>query len=147
VVLRRASTADTLAAANLWLRSRHASIPAIPAPVHSDDDVREHFASVTVTKHETWLAEVGTKLVGLLVLDNEWIDQLYVDPDCTGCRIGSRLLELAKELRPRRLELWTFQSNTGARRFYERHGFVPTETTDGRNEEHAPDVHYRWLPQ
>jgi hypothetical protein len=27
---------------------------------------------------------------------------------------------------------------------YERHGFVAIDTTDGQNEERAPDVHYRW---
>jgi hypothetical protein len=31
-----------------------------------------------------------------------------------------------------------------ARRFYERHGFVAEATTDGDNEEGAPDVRYRW---
>ena len=71
VVLRRAATGDALAAANLWLRSRHAAIPGIPPPVHSDDEVRVHFASVTLKEHETWVAEANTKLVGLLVLKGE----------------------------------------------------------------------------
>jgi hypothetical protein len=43
--------------------------------------------------------------------------------------------------------LWTFQTNTGARRFYERHGFVAVDETDGSaNEERAPDVRYAWRP-
>jgi len=43
------------------------------------------------------------------------------------------------------LRLWTFASNAGAQRFYERHGFVETRRTDGRdNEEGAPDVLYIW---
>ena len=54
------------------------------------------------------------------------------------------LVNLAKELHPEHLDLWTFQSNTAARRFYERHGFVAIDATDGQNEENAPDVHYRW---
>jgi glyoxylase I family protein len=36
----------------------------------------------------------------------------------TGHGIGSRLLAVAKRARPRGLRLWTFASNTGARRFY-----------------------------
>jgi hypothetical protein len=41
--------------------------------------------------------------------------------------------------------LWTFVTNTGARRFYERHGFVAVETTDGsHNEEAAPDIRFVW---
>jgi len=37
--------------------------------------------------------------------------------------------------------------NEPARRFYERHGFVAEELTEGAaNEERAPDVRYRWQP-
>jgi GNAT superfamily N-acetyltransferase len=82
-------------------------------------------------------------LVGILVLDGEWLDQLYVDPDLTGRGIGSRLLAVADRERPRGLQLWTFASNAGAQRFYERHGFVEVDRTDGRsNEEGAPDILY-----
>jgi hypothetical protein len=39
--------------------------------------------------------------------------------------------------------VWTFASNLGAQRYYERHGFVAVERTDGRdNEERAPDIRY-----
>ena len=42
------------------------------------------------------------------------------------------------------VDLWTFQRNAGARRFYERNGFVAMEFTDGAsNEEREPDVRYR----
>jgi hypothetical protein len=44
---------------------------------------------------------------------------------------------VAVELRPEHLDLWAFQSNTAARRFYERRGFVSVDTTDGENEERA----------
>ena len=81
-----------------------------------------------------------------MVLIHEWIDQLYVDPDSTGRGIGTSLLEHAKSLHPIGLKLWTFQSNLGARRFYEAHGFFPIASTTGENEEHAPDVCYEWRP-
>ena len=42
------------------------------------------------------------------------------------------------------LDLWTFESNVGAQRFYERAGFVVVDRTDGDNEEQAPDRRYRW---
>jgi GNAT superfamily N-acetyltransferase len=75
---------------------------------------------------------------------NGWLAHLYVEPEWTGRGLGSRLVNLAKELHPNGLDLWTFQSNVGARHFYERHGFAALETTDGANEEGAPDVHYHW---
>jgi hypothetical protein len=43
--------------------------------------------------------------------------------------------------------LWTFQVNGPARRFYERHGFIAVERTDGHgNEEREPDIGYIWRP-
>ena len=58
---------------------------------------------------------------------------------------GARLVDVAKRRRPDGLQLWTFASNAGAQRFYERHGFVARERTDGsENEEGAPAIRYRW---
>jgi hypothetical protein len=55
------------------------------------------------------------------------------------------LLAKVKKERPTGFRLWTFQANTGARRFYERHGCKAVEFTDGRrNEEKLPDVLYAW---
>lgn len=38
--LRRAVPQDAAAAAEVWLQARHAATKYIPAPVHTDDDVR-----------------------------------------------------------------------------------------------------------
>ncbi len=141
--LRLAVGDEADAVADVWLRSRKASVPAIPAPVHRDAEVRRWFAEVVLPSRETWVAEADG-IVALLVLDADGVDQLYVDPAWTGRGLGSRLLDVAKQRRPAGLDLWTFQSNLGARRFYERHGFEAVEATDGDNEEGAPDVRYRW---
>jgi GNAT superfamily N-acetyltransferase len=145
VIVRRGTQADARAAADLWLRARRAAVDMIPQqPVHSDDEVRAWFASHVVSACELWLAEdEASTLVGILVLDEDWLDQLYVEPTMTGRGIGTGLLDLAKRERPDGLRLWTFVSNTGAQRFYERHGFVEAQRTDGRrNEERAPDILY-----
>jgi GNAT superfamily N-acetyltransferase len=146
VTLRPGTAADARAAADLWLRARKAAREVIPEPVHSDDDVREWFASHVVDEAELWLAEDATgKLAAVLVLEGSWVDQLYVEPTMTGRGIGAALLNLAKRQRRDGLRLWTFASNTRAQRFYERHGFVATRRTDGRdNEEGAPDILYVW---
>ncbi len=142
--VRRGDAGDARAAADLWLRARKAAIGAIPPPVHDADDVRGHFASHIVGECELWVAEdEHGVLAGILVLDGDWVDQLYVDPQRTGRGIGSSLLDVAKRERPQGLSLWTFASNTGAQRFYVRHGFVEVDRTDGRdNEERAPDILY-----
>lgn len=97
---------------------------------------------------ECWIAETPDGMVvGLLVLEKDWIDQLYVLPEWQAQGVGSKLLGHAKRLRPDGLQLWTFASNAPARRFYEDRGFVSGEETDGAdNEEHAPDVRYAWKP-
>jgi GNAT superfamily N-acetyltransferase len=147
VRLRRGTTADARPAADLWLRARKAAVETIPAPVHNDDEVRAWFASHVVRETELFVAEDAGTLAGILVLDGPWLDQLYVEPTMTGRRIGAALLDLAKRERPGGLRLWTFASNLGAQRFYERHGFVAERRTDGRdNEEGAPDILYVWAP-
>jgi GNAT superfamily N-acetyltransferase len=119
-------------------------VPAIPAPVHDDDDVRNWFRDVVMPAREVWVAVTSRGIEALMVLQGDWLDQLYVSPDYTGRGAGSRLVGVAKERRPEHLQLWTFQTNAGARRFYERHGFVAVDATDGDNEEGAPDVRYEW---
>ena len=120
----------------------------IPPPVHDDRDTAKWIAQEVIAAFDRWVAETSFgALVGLLVLDRDWLEQLYVDPDLTGQGVGGTLLTLAKRERPDGLRLWTFVSNLGAQRFYLRHGFLEVERTNGsRNEEHAPDIQYAWRP-
>jgi ribosomal protein S18 acetylase RimI-like enzyme len=147
VTLRRAQPGDADAAAQLYLSARRAVMPGVPPLAHADDDVRCWFRDVVMPDRETWLAEWGGELVAVMVLHAARLDQLYVHPEWTGRGVGSELLRLAQRERPDGLWLWTFQSNRGAQRFYERHGFAAVERGDGTgNEERAPDVRYVWPP-
>ena len=148
LTIRRAAAADAHSASDLYLRARRvaAKTGRIPPPAHSDDEVAAWIEHVVIPKLECWLAQTpGRQAVGILVLEGDWIDQLYVDPDLTGRGIGVELLDLAKRERPHGLRLWTFVSNEGAQRFWERHGFREVERTNGsRNEERVPDIRYVW---
>ena len=146
VELRTARVEEAPDIAAVWLRSRTASAPDIPTPIHTDDEVRSWFATVVLPTREVWVADVDGTVVAMLVLHDNWIDQLYVDPRHTGHGIGTALVSLAKAHRPQGLRLWTFQANQRARRFYEAQGFVPVESTEGDNEENSPDVRYEWRP-
>ena len=114
--------------------------------MHTDEEVHEWFEGVVHSSREVWVAASYDGPVALLVLDGEWIDQLYVDPAFARRGVGGRLLDCAKERRPEGLKLWTFQANARARRFYRGHGFVVVDSTGGVNEEGAPDACYRWRP-
>ena len=143
---RRGEVEDVDDAADVYLRSRHSAVPDIPPLIHNDADVRSWFAEKVLPEQDLWLAEDPEgNVVGLMVLADEWVEQLYVDPSHTGEGVGSELLAVAKSVRPGGLQLWTFESNLRARRFYERQGFTATERTDGSsNEERAPDIRYVW---
>ncbi|WP_329262554.1 GNAT family N-acetyltransferase [Streptomyces pseudovenezuelae] len=146
VVIRRATASDAAASADVYLRSFAAALPTVVRP-RSDDEVRAYIRDVVVPSHETWVAVAEEQVVGLMVLDGDLLSQLYLDPGWRGRGIGDRFVTLAKERGPRGLSLWTFQVNKPAHRFYERHGFVEAERTDGSgNEEREPDVRYVWRP-
>lgn len=144
--IRPADQADATAVMAVWLRSRRAAAPDVPVPIHADDEVQAWVAGTLLAERETWVVVGGEAgdVVAVMALDGCWIDQLYVDPARQREGIGTKLLELAVEQRPYGLDLWTFEANVGARRFYERHGFGVVVRTDGWNEEGAPDIRYRW---
>ena len=144
--IRRAVAADAPGVADVWLRSFAAALPTV-FRAHTDDEVRDWFREVVIPGQETWVAVADGRPVGVMVLGDGFLDQLYLDPDWRGRGLGDRFVALAKQRRPAGLDLWTFQVNEPAHRFYERHGFVAVERTDGQgNEEGEPDVRYVWRP-
>ena len=145
--LRRATTADAGELAELFWRVRSESVPQIPMIAHDRATVEPFVREVLLREFEVWLAEVDGAPVGFLALMRpDVLGHLYIAAPYTGHGLGGRLLELAQEQLPEGLQLWAFQSNTGALRFYERHGFAAVEWTDGDNEEGEPDVRMVWRP-
>ena len=144
LLIRAAEATDAAAVAELYLRSFDAALPSVRR-AHSDDEVRGWVRQVLVPGGGVLVAEVDTIVVGFLALSSGWIEQLYVDPEWQRRGIGTKLVSLAKRQVPSGLQLWTFQINQPAQRFYEQHGFVAVEWTDGSaNEEREPDVRYAW---
>ncbi|MGK5640789.1 N-acetyltransferase family protein [Streptomyces sp. URMC 126] len=147
MVIRRAVGADAAAAAEVWLGSYGAALPSVRR-AHGDDEVRAWFRDIVVPHRETWVAVADGTVVGVMVLAGDELDQLYLAPSWQRRGLGGRFVALAKERRPGGLALWTFEINAPARAFYERHGFVAVEHTDGMgNEEREPDVRYVWRPE
>ena len=83
-------------------------------------------------------------MTGVIAFHDDWIEQLYVLPEAQGQGVGTALLDVAKRA-SERLQLWTFQRNARARRFYEREALCLSKQTDGAgNEEKEPDARYLW---
>lgn len=114
------------------------------AGLHTPDEDKRYFRDRVFPACTIWGARNGEALVGFVAFRPGWVDQLYVLPSAQRCGVGTALLDLAKSASAT-LSLWTFQRNRPAREFYERHGFVMIDETDGSgNEELEPDVLYRW---
>lgn len=113
--------------------------------LHTVDEDRWFIANVIMKECDVTVAEADGRIVAFLARQGEEIRLLHTHPDFVGGGAGSALLRAARSSGIAALELWCFQANAGARRFYERHGFRPIRFTDGAaNEEKMPDVRYRW---
>jgi GNAT superfamily N-acetyltransferase len=114
------------------------------AGLHTPEQDRCFYRHRVLGACEVWGAADTADLLGIIAFREGWIDQLYVAPTAQRRGIGTALLGIAQS-RFARLQLWTFQRNLPARRFYEARGFVLAEQTDGsRNEEREPDARYLW---
>jgi GNAT superfamily N-acetyltransferase len=145
LTLRPATGDDLPALADLHFRVREAAFPAMPRSLHPMPEVQKWVTGWNLDRFEVWLAEAADGPVGYARLDQEWLDDLYVDPEAQGGGIGTALLDLVKAQRPNGFCLWVFESNIPARAFYAARGLVELERTDGSgNEEKEPDLRMAW---
>jgi GNAT superfamily N-acetyltransferase len=144
VALRLAEADDITSVAGLFARSRAVALPFLPV-LHSPAEDIAFFASRRERALMT-LAVRGDTLVGFMVEDQGWIEQLYLEPERRGLGVGSLLVNAAKQ-RHKRLQLWCFADNHAGRAFYTRHGFVEIARTAGDNEEGQPDILFGWPAQ
>ena len=146
LTVRLAEVEDLDAVAMLFTRTR--AVAAMPPSVHTAADDRAWVASWDLSAREVWLAlDPDDRLLGFAYLHDCFLEALYVAPEAAGTGVGSVLLDLVKTRCPDGFELWVFEMNDPARRFYARHGLVVVERTDGSaNEEREPDLRLRWQP-
>lgn len=140
---KRLSSQHARAAARVHRLAFDARFPWL-AGLHTPEEDARFYEDDVFRNCAVWGIHDGPDLVGIIAFHAGWLDHLYVLPAYQGQGYGHDLLEVVKS-QNNALELWTFQSNTEARAFYERHGFEPVELTDGStNEEREPDIRYRW---
>ncbi len=113
--------------------------------IHSFEEDIEFIKNVLSKENTLKLAmdPKSEKVIGMIAFTKNTIAQLYIDVDCLNQGLGTKLLNLAKEQAVDKLELFTFQRNKMARKFYEKNGFVEI----GRNYENElnlPDIKYCW---
>ena len=89
------------------------------------------------------VAEMDDRLVGMMVLNGPYLDQMYVHPRYHGQRVGTRMLKLALSEYPEYIHLHTLAHNEKAIGFYEYHGFKISERGMAPDEQ-VPDVHMEY---
>jgi GNAT superfamily N-acetyltransferase len=145
-VLRRATPADTDAVTRVFLASRAAALPWLPA-LHSADETRAFVEDVVLTRCRTWVATDGDDVVGFAALSPGHLEHLYLDPARRRQGIGSLLFGQVQAASPEGFTFFVFSRNAPARAFYERWGCQVIDESDGAgNEEREPDVTYAWTP-
>jgi len=143
VAYRRLALTDMPAASNVFHTAFDARLPWL-AGRHTPKEDMAFWSGYLFSNCTIWGAGRQDELLGVIAFREGWVDQLYILPPVQGQGIGSRLLDIAKANHDR-LDLWTFRTNEGARRFYGYHGFAAVRETDGAdNEEREPDILYSW---
>ena len=143
ISIRRLAPADAPDIARVHRASFDDRLPWLSG-IHTPDEDLAYFRDTVCATCVLWGGFEGQRLIGFIAFRDGWIDHLFVAPEHQGVGLGTRLLDQAKATKSR-LRLWTFQRNDGARNFYESHGFVQIDITDGSgNEEREPDVLFEW---
>ena len=143
-MIRRATQQDAPALSELFVavRDEMTYLPRIPA------EHRPLLGGWFIDRDELSVDEDDGRIVGFFALNGDELSHINVAPQTQNRGVGAAMLDEAKRLRPAFLQLWVFQLNEGARRFYERHGFRLVKLTDGAgNMERTPDALYEWRPE
>jgi GNAT superfamily N-acetyltransferase len=142
-MLRQLELVDMDDAARVLRTSFDQALPSL-AGLHAPEEDRWFFRERVFRTCEVWGAFDNAAMIGIIAFREGWVDQMYVLPGAQGCGVGTELLQVARNSFDR-LQLWTFQRNVRARRFYEARGFALIRETDGAgNEEKEPDALYLW---
>jgi GNAT superfamily N-acetyltransferase len=146
IAVRFALPSDAEQIASVLIESRKTYLPYAPS-AHTEEETRAWVAAYLLPLENVLVVVTDGRIVGIASTrcsgEVSWISQMYVAPGYVGKGIGSLLLEQSLKRLVRPVRLYTFQQNIGARRFYERKGFVEINLSDGSdNEERCPSVLY-----
>jgi putative acetyltransferase len=122
--LRPYSAADEDAAIELWRRTWQAHYPQIDFSGRVAW-WRERWRKELVPVARIVMAHANGALAGFVTVDPKtmYLDQIVVAPEHWGSDVALTLLDEAKRLSPKGLDLLVNKDNARAIRFYEKHGF------------------------
>lgn len=146
-LIRKFRIEDLDAVVAVWHRAGRDAYVYLPAWQNFSLEQAGHvFSEDILPKCELWVGVKARSIVAFLGLHGSYIDRLYVDPSCQRKGWGTALINFAKRRYPEGVELCTHQANRGARRLYERLGFVAVRFGLSPPPENVSDVEYHWRP-
>ncbi len=128
-MLRRYDPRDEDAAIALWLRTWQATYPELDFAERLGW-WRERWRNELLPATDVVIAQVQgsreAEMIGFVTVDPRtlYLDQIVVAPEHWGFGVGQALLDEAKRMSPRGLDLDVNTDNARAIAFYEKHGFV-----------------------
>lgn len=134
--LRPYAATDEDAAIALWLRTWQKTYPDIDFAARLDW-WRTRWRDELVPQTRITVAERAGALMGFVTVNplTLYLDQIVVAPETWGTGLAEALVEEARRISPRGLDLQVNQDNQRAIRFYQKQGFAITgedENSSGR---------------
>ncbi len=125
--LRPYTAADEDAAIALWLRTWQQTYPDIDFAARLDW-WRTRWRDELVPQTRITVAESAGALTGFVTVNplTLYLDQIVVAPEAWGTGTAEALIEEARRISPRGLDLQVNQDNQRAIRFYQKQGFAIT---------------------
>jgi GNAT superfamily N-acetyltransferase len=144
--LEPAHARDALACADIF--NRFVDETEWMPRVHDRDDVARFYSTVMLPERDVTVARADEGVVAFIAIErgHDHVAALYVRNDWRNVGLGRRLLAAARQRCPDGFQLWTFQRNVAAQRFYAANGLYEVRRTDGDNEESLPDILLEWRP-
>jgi len=123
--LRPYTAADEDAAIELWRRTWAKHYPHIDFTARVPW-WRERWRNELVPAARIVMAEIDRAPVGFVTIDPKtmYLDQIVVAPEHWGSTVALTLLDEARRLSPKGIDLLVNKDNFRAIRFYEKHGFA-----------------------
>jgi putative acetyltransferase len=125
ITLRPYAATDEAAAIELWRRTWQMAYPQLDFSARVSW-WRERWRSELVPNAAITVAERDGTMLGFVTIEpgNGYLDQLVVAPEAWGSALASQLVDAAKRVAPKGIDLLVNQDNRRAVRFYEKNGFV-----------------------
>ena len=125
ITLRPYAATDEAAAIELWRRTWQMAYPQLDFSARVSW-WRERWRCELVPNATITVAERDGTMLGFVTIEpgNGYLDQLVVAPEAWGSALATRLVDAAKRVAPKGIDLLVNQDNRRAIRFYEKNGFV-----------------------